>query len=81
MRFIVDTGCGSNLIPVKYLREAGMVDRISLLAAPITLDAAGGQSKAFGAVEVASDRLSKGGMEGIVMPETPSVTSGGPSSA
>eukprot|EP00959_Pyramimonas_sp_CCMP1952_P129870 2716041-Pyramimonas_sp.AAC.1 len=32
VRVIVDAGCGSNLISVKYLRDAGVVDRISPLA-------------------------------------------------
>eukprot|EP00959_Pyramimonas_sp_CCMP1952_P475170 9504043-Pyramimonas_sp.AAC.3 len=77
MRFIVDARCGSNLIAVRFLREAGLINRVALLSAPIALGAAGGQSRALGAVRIVSDKLCGGGTEATVMPETPSVISVG----
>eukprot|EP00959_Pyramimonas_sp_CCMP1952_P028873 605765-Pyramimonas_sp.AAC.1 len=70
MKFIVDADCGSKLISVKSLQDAGMVDRVSPLAVPIALNAAGGQTGALGAIKIASDKLNKGEMEAIVMRET-----------
>ena len=41
MSFIMDAGCGSSLIALQYIKDAGMMGRIAPLATPITLNTAG----------------------------------------
>jgi hypothetical protein len=77
MRFIIDTGCGSNLIALNYVQNAGAIDMMKELQVPITLNTAGGLSSALGTVKIACDWLLSGKFEAIVMPETPSVISVG----
>ena len=45
MKFIVDTGCGSNLIGLHYLRSAGAMGKLQKLKTAITLNTAGGSVK------------------------------------
>ena len=77
MRFIVDTGCGYNLIGLHYLRSAGALGKLNAMKTPITLNTAGGPSKALGTVRVACDQLPGGSFESVVMKETPGVLSVG----
>ena len=77
MKFIVDTGCGSNLIGLHYLRSAGAMGKLRKLKCPITLNTAGGPSRALGSVSVACDQMPGCGFESLVMPETPGVLSVG----
>ena len=77
MRFIVDTGCGHNLLAVRYLRSAGAMGNLKQLKVPITLNTAGGPSRALGSVHIACDKLLEGKFETVVMPDTPSVISVG----
>ena len=77
MKFIVDTGCGMNLMALKYLENAGATSRVNPLKVPITLNTAGGPSRAVGTVSVACEKLHEGKFDSVVMPETPNVLSVG----
>ena len=78
MRFIIDTGCGHNLIAEKFIKGAGAMGKLQRLDAPLTLNTAGGPSKALGTVGVACDKLEKGkSLTFKVMKKTPSVISVG----
>ena len=77
MSFIVDTGCGSNLVGLHYLRSAGAMGKLQQLKVPITLNTAGGPSRALGTVRIACDMFPEGHFKSIVMPETPGVLSVG----
>ena len=77
MRFIIDTGCGFNLIAARYVEDAHAMGKIKRLPNPIALNTAGGLSKALGTVSVACPQMPGGSFECLVMPETPSVISVG----
>ena len=77
MRFIVDTGCGSNLIALKYLRRAGAMGEMRRLPVPITLNTPGGPSRALGSVSITCDKFPGRTIESVVMPQTPGVLSVG----
>eukprot|EP00959_Pyramimonas_sp_CCMP1952_P182292 3811708-Pyramimonas_sp.AAC.1 len=71
MRFIVDTGCGSNLISVKYLQDTGMVDRMSPLAPPSPWIRRAASLKPSARSGSPATSCIKGEMEAIVTPESP----------
>eukprot|EP00959_Pyramimonas_sp_CCMP1952_P337447 7066608-Pyramimonas_sp.AAC.1 len=48
LRFIVDTGCGYNGIAERFIRAAGAMGSIDRLGESITLNTAGGSSRALG---------------------------------
>ena len=77
MRFIIDTGCGFNLIAARYVEDAHAMSKIKRLSSPIALNTAGGLSKALGTVSVECSHMPGGSFECLVMPETPSVISVG----
>eukprot|EP00959_Pyramimonas_sp_CCMP1952_P292970 6127281-Pyramimonas_sp.AAC.1 len=70
-RFIVDTGCGHNVITERLNRAAGAMRLIKRLAESIALTIAGGSSRALGSVCVACLNFRDGNFEALVMPETP----------
>ena len=75
--FIVDTGCGHNLIAERYVRAAGAMRMVRQLKESITLNTAGGASKALGSVRIACPNFSGGDFDALVMPKTPAVLSVG----
>ena len=77
MKFLIDTGCGQNLIAMKYIRNSGALDKIKRLKVPLTLNTAGGQSRAVGSVSISCSKMMEGSFESVIMPETPSVISVG----
>ena len=77
LSFIVDTGCGHNLIAERYIRFAGAMGLIRRLKQSITLNTAGGPSKALGTVRIACPKFKGGSFEALVMPNTPAVISVG----
>ena len=81
MRFIIDTGCGNNLVAEKFLKNADAMGRIQRLDEPLTLNTAGGPSKALGSVSAVLDNLSENGrdidLDFVVMKQTPGVISVG----
>ena len=77
LNFIVDTGCGHNLIVEKYVRLAGAMGSVRRLKNLITLNTAGGESKALGSVCVACPSFAGGSFEALVMKDTPAVLSVG----
>ena len=52
MRFIVDIGCGYNLLGGRYVRSADATGMIRELHSGITLNTAGGLSRSLGTVSV-----------------------------
>ena len=77
LSFIVDTGCGHNLIAERYVRFAGAMGLIRRLSQSVTLNTAGGPSKALGTVRIACPKFKGGSFEALVMPNTPAVLSVG----
>eukprot|EP00959_Pyramimonas_sp_CCMP1952_P205181 4290666-Pyramimonas_sp.AAC.1 len=78
LSFIIDTGCGYNLITTKCLKSAGAM-RLSrnLPQSIIILNTAGGESKALGSVRIACPKFKGSSFSALVMPETPCVISVG----
>ena len=76
VRFIIDAGCGSNLIALQYLQDAGLAGQIMPMVVPLTLNTVGGLSQALGTVRIACGKLGDN-LEFVVMPETPNVISVG----
>ena len=77
IKFIVDTGCGHNLIAERYVRAAGAMSMVRQLAESITLNTAGGASQALGSVRIACPNFRGNHFDALVMPKTPAVLSVG----
>eukprot|EP00959_Pyramimonas_sp_CCMP1952_P136611 2859010-Pyramimonas_sp.AAC.1 len=57
LSFIIDTGCGYNLIAERYIRSAGAMILIRELPQSITLNTAGGEPEALGSVRIACPKF------------------------
>ena len=77
IKFIVDAGCGHNLIAERYVRAAGAMSMVRQLAESITLNTAGGASQALGSVRIACPNFRGKHFDALVMPKTPAVLSVG----
>eukprot|EP00959_Pyramimonas_sp_CCMP1952_P074033 1547316-Pyramimonas_sp.AAC.1 len=65
LRFIVDTGCGRNVVAERSVRAAGAIGMIKRLEDPITLRIAGGSPRALGSVCVARLDFRGGNFEAL----------------
>ncbi len=76
-RFLVDTGCGYNLVSRHAVDKAKAWKDVRKLANPVVLSTAGGVAACLGEIEVLCDKIDEGSFHALVMDSTPSVLSVG----
>ena len=74
-RYIADTGCGINLVPMDAIKQAGMLDRFQKLKLGFNMSTAGGRTKCDYRINIAFPSLSDEALVAHVLDDTPPVVS------